>query len=51
MDIFSLGCVIAELFMDGEPLFDLTTLLKYRSGESNPFEILDKRIENVEVKV
>ena len=24
MDIFSLGCVFAELFMDGQPLFDLS---------------------------
>jgi hypothetical protein len=22
MDVFSLGCVLAELFMDGQPLFD-----------------------------
>ena len=33
MDIFSLGCVIAELFLDGNsPLFDLSKLLKYRTG-------------------
>lgn len=30
MDIFSAGCVIAEMFLDGEPLFDLTQLLQYR---------------------
>lgn len=26
MDIFSTGCVIAEIFMDGHPLFDLAKL-------------------------
>eukprot|EP00485_Elphidium_margaritaceum_P015218 CAMPEP_0202734064 /NCGR_PEP_ID=MMETSP1385-20130828/188489_1 /ASSEMBLY_ACC=CAM_ASM_000861 /TAXON_ID=933848 /ORGANISM="Elphidium margaritaceum" /LENGTH=282 /DNA_ID=CAMNT_0049400409 /DNA_START=41 /DNA_END=885 /DNA_ORIENTATION=+ len=29
-DIFSLGCVIAEMFMDGQVLFDLSQLLKYK---------------------
>ncbi|KAJ2333914.1 Serine/threonine-protein kinase, partial [Coemansia sp. RSA 2681] len=32
MDIFSLGCVIAELFLDGNPVFSLSRLLQYRSG-------------------
>ncbi|KAJ1980792.1 Serine/threonine-protein kinase [Dimargaris xerosporica] len=36
MDIFSLGCVIAELFLEGKPLFTLSQLLQYRSGEYNP---------------
>jgi phosphoinositide-3-kinase regulatory subunit 4 len=26
MDVFSAGCVIAEIFMDGLPLFDLAHL-------------------------
>eukprot|EP00727_Mastigamoeba_balamuthi_P002364 m51a1_g12124 hypothetical protein (1463) ;mRNA; f:75-5247 len=30
MDVFSLGCVIAELFLDGSPVFDLSQLLEYR---------------------
>ena len=34
MDIFSAGCVIAELFLDGEPLFDLGRLLGYRRGDN-----------------
>ena len=29
MDCFSLGCVIAELYLDGEPLFTLSLLLRY----------------------
>ncbi|KAJ2712007.1 Serine/threonine-protein kinase [Coemansia spiralis] len=32
MDIFSAGCVIAELFLDGNPLFSLSRLLQYRTG-------------------
>jgi phosphoinositide-3-kinase regulatory subunit 4 len=31
-DIFSLGCVLAELFLDGQPLFDYSRLLAYRLG-------------------
>ncbi|KAJ1996785.1 Serine/threonine-protein kinase, partial [Coemansia thaxteri] len=32
MDIFSAGCVVAELFLDGNPLFSLSRLLQYRKG-------------------
>ena len=30
MDVFSLGCALAELFTDGTPPFDFTQLLAYR---------------------
>ncbi|CDO75088.1 hypothetical protein BN946_scf185010.g13 [Trametes cinnabarina] len=33
MDCFSAGCVIAELFMEGKPLFTLSELFKYREGD------------------
>ena len=33
MDCFSAGCVIAELFLEGKPLFTLSELFKYRAGE------------------
>ncbi|KAF8153240.1 hypothetical protein B0H34DRAFT_820167 [Crassisporium funariophilum] len=33
MDVFSVGCVIAELFLEGAPLFTLSQLFKYREGE------------------
>ncbi len=36
MDIFSLGCVIAEVFLDGEPLMDLPDALQYRAGSTSP---------------
>lgn len=36
-DIFSLGCVIAELWLgEGRAFFDLGTLLAYRRGEADP---------------
>lgn len=36
MDIFSLGCVIAELFLEGTHIFSLAQLFKYRKGEYSP---------------
>lgn len=36
MDIFSLGCVIAELFQEGAPTFTLAELYKYKRGEFEP---------------
>ncbi|GMF10210.1 unnamed protein product [Phytophthora lilii] len=44
MDIFSAGCVIAELFLGGKPLFDLPSLLKYRTGDS---EALRQQLKKV----
>lgn len=42
-DVFSLGCVLAELFLDGQPLFDYSRLLAYRLGSSQaPLAALDK---------
>lgn len=35
MDIFSAGCVIAELFLEA-PIFNLGQLYKYRKGEYDP---------------
>ncbi|KAI8913494.1 hypothetical protein EDD86DRAFT_245126 [Gorgonomyces haynaldii] len=46
MDIFSLGCTIAELFLES-PLFSFSQLLKYRSKEFEPD--LDK-IEDEQVR-
>ena len=48
MDIFALGCVIAELFME-RPLFDFAHLLAYRERKYDPSaelaaEIGDKHI-------
>ncbi|XP_042498270.1 serine/threonine-protein kinase VPS15 [Macadamia integrifolia] len=42
MDIFSVGCVIAELFLEGQPLFELSQLLAYRRGQYDPNQLLEK---------
>ncbi|KAK9071984.1 hypothetical protein SSX86_008415 [Deinandra increscens subsp. villosa] len=42
MDIFSVGCVIAELFLEGQPLFELSQLLAYRRGQFDPSQHLEK---------
>ncbi|KAJ3398997.1 Serine/threonine-protein kinase [Chytriomyces hyalinus] len=49
MDIFGLGCTIAEMFLEGTPLFSLSQLLRYRRGEYDPTVVLDK-IDNIHVK-
>ncbi len=42
MDVFSAGCVIAELWLDGEPVFTLSGMFKYRSGEMGLAALFDK---------
>ncbi|CAG8467942.1 599_t:CDS:10 [Ambispora gerdemannii] len=49
MDIFSLGCVIAELFLEGTAIFSLSQLFKYRSGEYDPSADLNK-IEDSDIR-
>ncbi|KAF9254440.1 hypothetical protein L218DRAFT_1082334 [Marasmius fiardii PR-910] len=49
MDCFSVGCVIAELFLEGAPLFTLSQLFKYRDGEFNVDAHLNA-IEDEEVR-
>ena len=50
MDIFSAGCVIAELFLEA-PIFTLSQLYKYRKGEYNPehrlMEIADDEVREL----
>lgn len=36
VDIFSLGCVIAELYMDGLPIFSLPQMFQYRKNNYTP---------------
>jgi phosphoinositide-3-kinase, regulatory subunit 4 len=50
MDVFSAGCVIAELFREGAPLFTLSQLFKYREGELSIDAVLAS-IEDVGVCV
>ncbi|KAJ3126534.1 Serine/threonine-protein kinase [Nowakowskiella sp. JEL0407] len=42
MDIFSLGCTLAELFLEGTSLFTLAQLLRYRSNQYDPTAELKK---------
>jgi phosphoinositide-3-kinase, regulatory subunit 4 len=50
MDCFSAGCVIAELFLEGAPLFKLSQLFQYREGEFNVDHSLNA-IEDESVRV
>lgn len=54
MDIFSLGCVIAELWLEGTPLFNLSELLSYRnaSADANRFNPASRlaKIDNEQVR-
>ncbi|KAF9045254.1 hypothetical protein BJ165DRAFT_1476337 [Panaeolus papilionaceus] len=51
MDCFSAGCVIAELFLEGTPLFTLSQLFQYREGgysvDSHLAAINDGGVENL----
>ncbi|KAI0922943.1 hypothetical protein AcV5_009802 [Taiwanofungus camphoratus] len=51
MDCFSAGCVIAELFFEGAPLFTLSQLFKYREGglsvESQLGAVDDESVRNL----
>ncbi|KAK6098874.1 Serine/threonine-protein kinase [Batrachochytrium dendrobatidis] len=41
MDVFSVGCTISELILDGTPLFTLSQLLQYRKKAYDPSVLLD----------
>ncbi|ORY02044.1 phosphoinositide 3-kinase regulatory subunit 4 [Clohesyomyces aquaticus] len=49
MDIFSVGCVIAELFLEA-PIFSLSQLFKYRQNEYNPVHSHLSKIQDPEVR-
>ncbi|ORY82386.1 Other/VPS15 protein kinase [Leucosporidium creatinivorum] len=49
MDVFALGCVFAELWMEGTPPFTLSQLFKYREGQYSPEPYLAE-IEDVEIR-
>ncbi|WVR03468.1 hypothetical protein IAU60_000459 [Kwoniella sp. DSM 27419] len=50
MDVFSVGCVLAEMWTDGRTVFNLSELYAYREGSVGLDGILD-HIEDQEVKV
>ena len=47
----SFRCVIAELFLDGRPLFTLSQLLEYCNNERESYEITLKKIEDKMIRV
>jgi phosphoinositide-3-kinase regulatory subunit 4 len=49
MDIFSVGCVIAELFLEA-PIFSLSQLFKYRQGEYNPEHSHLSKVQDANVR-
>ncbi|KAL1311796.1 hypothetical protein AAFC00_001878 [Neodothiora populina] len=49
MDIFSVGCVIAELFTE-KPTFTLSQLFKYRKGEYDPVHTTLNSIKDDQIR-
>jgi phosphoinositide-3-kinase regulatory subunit 4 len=49
MDIFSLGCVLAELFTEA-PTFTLSQLFKYRKKEYDPAFALLNKIDDIHIR-
>ena len=49
MDVFSVGCVIAELFLEA-PIFSLSQLYKYRKGEYDPLYGYLSKIQDRDVR-
>ena len=49
MDVFSVGCVIAELFLES-PIFNLSQLYKYKKGEFDPVATQLSRIADKDVR-
>mmetsp|Transcript_40990 Transcript_40990/g.65928 ORF Transcript_40990/g.65928 Transcript_40990/m.65928 type:complete len:1696 (+) Transcript_40990:140-5227(+) len=47
MDIFSLGCVLMELFLDGEPCFTLAELLKYAKRDGDDKTYLESKLQKL----
>jgi phosphoinositide-3-kinase regulatory subunit 4 len=50
MDVFSAGCVLAEMWTDGRTVFNLSELFAYRDGSVGLDGILDN-LEDEDVKV
>lgn len=49
MDVFSAGCVIAELFLES-PIFTLSQMYKYRKGEYSPEHSQLAKIEDSDIR-
>ena len=49
MDIFSVGCLIAELFLEG-PIFSLSQVFKYKTGDYDPEHSQLDKLEDSDVR-
>lgn len=49
MDLFSLGCLITEILLNGEPLFDYEQLQNYIKNEYDPYKVI-KKIPNDKIQ-
>ncbi|RMZ79100.1 hypothetical protein DV738_g3419, partial [Chaetothyriales sp. CBS 135597] len=49
MDMFSAGCVIAEIFLE-EPIFSLSQIFRYKAGDYNPDITLLNRLEDADLR-
>ena len=49
MDVFSVGCVIAELFLES-PIFSLSQLYKYRKSEFDPELVFLNKIQDKDIR-
>ena len=49
MDVFSVGCVIAELFLEA-PIFSLSQLFQYRKGEYDPDSSYLSKIQDQDIR-
>lgn len=50
MDIFSMGCCIAEMYAEGRPLFNLSQLFKYKNKDYDITEFLKEEIYSEPLK-
>ena len=52
MDIFSAGCIIAELFNEGQPIFTYGDILAFTEGSFNPdLSFLDEDVRDLVVQM
>ena len=49
MDVFSVGCVIAEIFLEA-PIFTLSQLFKYRRSEFDPSLVYLDKIQDKDIR-
>jgi phosphoinositide-3-kinase regulatory subunit 4 len=50
MDVFSAGCVITELWLEGKDVFSLSGMLGWKKGESSPEGVIGE-IEDEGIRV